>query len=209
MAIRFATLAGVTAVTIAATIKDINADQHLPLTNSGAVDSTEAPGSGPRQACGCTHGAQYLTPGQELAPRSAANLELEWKKLRQAIVGAQAQWQQTDKERRRLENELNAVKRQLAAAQQLQAQKDAQTADLKRAGNRDADRPDQNQNARITATTRGNQIWRGGPRGADGAHRAKPTGAAMLFGKPTPADCIRAVRPRYRYGPYETMPPWE
>src|SRR5216684_958346 len=133
MGIRFATLAGVAAVAISAMIKEINADQHLPHTNSAVRNSAQAAGLAPDQPCGCSDGLESSASSRAPTPRSGAAdyFELELKKLRQAIIGAEAQREQADKERKLLENELNHTKRQLAVAQQLQAQKDAQIADLK------------------------------------------------------------------------------
>src|SRR5260221_394994 len=132
MCIRLATLAGVTAVAIIVTIKQINADQHLPLTNSAIADSAQAAGSTPNRPCGCSHGLESSAPSHAPTPRSGADyFELELKKLRQAIIDAEARREQADKERKLLENELDDMKRLLASAQQLQAQKDAQIADIK------------------------------------------------------------------------------
>jgi hypothetical protein len=212
MCIRLAALAGVTAVAITATIKQINADQHLPLANAATADSAQAAGSTPNRPCGCSHGLQSSTPDPAPTPRSGAFdvLELEVNKLQQATVDAEAQREQAEKERKLLENELNNMKAQLVAAQRFHAQRDVQIAELKRAANRGTNyRDDQNQNARIAARAQSNQPSVNGPRGASSQGRAKPAKSVVhIFAKPPVADCMRAVRPLYHYGPYEVITPW-
>jgi hypothetical protein len=122
MCIRVVTLAGVTAVAITAMIKEINADQHLHA-NSAAGNFAQAAGSPPNQPCRCSRGSESSASSQAPTPRTGAadDFEFELKKLRQAIIDAEAQREQADKERKLLENELNDMKRLRAAAQQLQA----------------------------------------------------------------------------------------
>jgi len=211
--IRFAALAGVTAVAIATMIKEINADQHLPLTNSAVGNSAQAAGSTPNQLCGCSHGLESSTPSQAQTPRfgTADYFELESKKLRQAIFDAKAQREQADKERKLLENELNHTKRQLAVAQQLQAQKDAQIADLK--GQLTGTPTIAVPRAKTPASPQALGGITSGPvtpGASNGPGRGRSTKSAVqIIGKPLTAHCIRAVRPPYRYGPYEVIPPWE
>jgi hypothetical protein len=213
MCIRLATLAGVTAVAITATIKQINADQHLPLTNPATADSAQAEGSTPNRPCGCSLGLESSAPSHAPTPRSGADyFELELKKLRQAIIDTGAQREQADKERKLLEKELNDMKRLLAAAQQLQAQKDAQIADLKGqlTGTPTVTVPT---TKTPTSLQRLGRIRSGpvAPEGASSLGRAKPTKSAVqIFAKASRGvNCVRAVRPPYYYGPYEVIPPWE
>jgi hypothetical protein len=210
MRIRFAMLAGVAAVTITAMIKEINADQHVPHTNSAAGNSAQAEGLTPNQPCGCSHGLESSVSSQAPTPRFGANyFELELKKLRQIIIDAEAQREQADKERKLLENELNDMKRLLAAAQQLQAQKDAQIADLK---GRLIGAPTVTVSTTKTpASPQGLGRIRSGPVASGGRMAWTAPARPSLRSKFSESHrgCLRAVGPLYRYGPYEVIPPWE
>lgn len=211
MRIRLATLAGVTAVAITATIRQINADQHLPLTNPAIADSAQAGGSTSNQPCGCSHSLESSAPSQAPTPRSGADyFELELKKLRQAIVDAAAQRDQADKERKLLQNELNDMKRLLAAAQQLQAQKDAQTADLK--GQLAGTQTVTASTTKTPTSPQGLGRIRSGPVASGGRVAWAPPSRPSLQSKFSESHrwrgCLRALGPLYRYGPYEVIPPW-
>lgn len=203
MCIRLATLAGVITVAITAMIKEINADQHLPLANSAVGSSAQAAGSTRTQQCGCSHGLESPAPRPAPTLRSsvADYFELELQKLRQAIIDAEAQREQADYERKLLENELNQTKRQL----------DAQIADLKGrlAGTPTVAAPwtKTPASARALGGIRSGPVALGASNGLGRARRT--TSAVQIFGKPLAADCVRAVRPLHRYGPYGPIPPWD
>jgi hypothetical protein len=213
MSIRLATLAGVAAVAITAMIKEINADQHLPHAKSAVVNSAQAAELMSNQPCGCSHSLESSAPSPGPMPRSnsADYFEFELKKLRQAIIDAEAQRERADKERKRLENELNDIKRQLTAVPQLQAQKDEQIADLR----------GQLAGAPLIAAPRiktpatpqalgGPRSGRIAPAGSNDPGRTRRTKSPVqFFREPSTVDCVRGVRPLRHYGPYEMTPLWD
>jgi hypothetical protein len=213
MSIRLATLASVAAVAITAMIKEINADQHLPLTNSAVGNSAQAAELLSNRPCGCSHRLESSapSPAPPLRSNSADYFELELKKLRQAIIDAEAQRERADKERKRLENELNDIKRQLTAVPQLQTQKDAQIDDLRGqlAGAPRIAAP----STKTPATPQALGRPRSGPiapAGSNDPGRTRRTKSAVqFFREPSTVDCVRGVRPLHHYGPYEMLPLWD
>jgi hypothetical protein len=212
MSIRLAALAGVAAVAITAMIKEINADQHLPHANSAAGNSAQAAGLMSNQPCGCSPGLESSAPTHAPTPRFGADyFELELKKLRQAIIDAEAQRERADKERKLLENELHDMKRLLAAAQQLAAQKDAQIADLRAqlTGTPVVTVP----TTKTPTSPQGLGRIRSGPVASGGriawAAPGRPSLQSRFSETHRWRGCLRAVGPLYRYGPYQMIPPWE
>jgi chromosome segregation ATPase len=189
MHIRFAMLAGVTAVVAAAAmVTAANADQHL----HGAVGNTMQTAATSwdwDQPCGC---------GDDLKKRQDELAEKE----------------RVDKERKLVEGELKEIRSQLAATQQLQSQKDVLISNLKRQltmaqqhqGQTDAQLSDLQ---RLLATAQ--QLNGQKDIQITDLQRqlaAKPIGIKVT--RPPKAGRAKktaAVQPMYHYGPYEIVPP--
>jgi hypothetical protein len=199
-------------VAITATIRQINANQHLQLTNSAIADPAQTAGSTPNRPCGCSHDLESSAPSHPPTPRSGAeHFELELNKLRQAIIDAEAQREQADKERKVLENELSDMKRRLAAAHQLRAQKNGQIADL--TGQLTATPTVTVPTNKTPTSPQGLGRIRAGPIASGGriawAAPGRPSLQSKFSQRHRWRGCLRAVGPPYRYGPYDVIPPWE
>ena len=205
MHIRLAVLVGVTTAVVTVMIKEVTAEQHQPLTRWTKNPSAQATGSELNQPCGCHDPSESPVTSQPSTPNSGAptGSGLDLKKLGQVRGDAGAQKDDADRERRRLEGELNDVKRRIAVAQQIQAQKDAQIARLKEQLGRTPTIVPPGTRRPVWSSDR-DRIGSGSV--VAGHARVRPTRwAAKFFKRPWTVDCIPGVRSLY-YERYEMFP---
>jgi hypothetical protein len=200
MRVRFVVLAGVATVIGSVVMKEVAADQHRPLTRWDERNSAEATGAESSPPCECSDTPESSVARRSPAPSTGAAGDFGSNlKLRQETADAEARRYRSDTESRRFEGELNDMKRQLAGAQQAQAQKDAEIAHLKEQLGRTPAFVPREIRTSVRPSARGGF----GPGRASAPRRVRPARwAGRFFGRPFIEDCFPDG---YDYGPYESM----
>jgi hypothetical protein len=197
MCVRFAVLAGVTTAVIAVMVKEVTADQHLLLTRGADGRSVPATRAEANQPCRCSDASESSATKRASTP-SADGVDAETQRE------AAAQREKADRERMLLEGELNDIKKQLAAVQQFQAQKDAQIAHIKEQLDRTPTIASSGTKTPVWPSARGRTGSRPVVAGRARARHARWAG--RFFGRPWMVDCTHGFRSLYYYGPYEVSP---